>query len=282
MRRAAVSALLRCILVMVVALMLGLSGARIALQEERAARNDRDRKTAFQAAEAALLDAQRDIEQSAGLSPRAALLASARGLSNDQPPTVEDVEEQFLRIVALSELKTPPERMAKELGVLAHQVQLLSDPSVTQGVTSLREYFETYTDGRFRELVVSREPFWAAKAPLDPRPPLLRLAKVKFERHGSLAEHFDAARGRSIGHWDELSVPYAQMQLSFSTGVNATANMWTLLWRAVGDRGQQELPAAPWRDEALDGGADPSLQALHRRLPCAGRRSLRRGRSAEG
>jgi type IV pilus assembly protein PilX len=62
---------------MVVALMLGLSGARIALQEERAARNDRDRKTAFQAAEAALLDAQRDIEQPAGLSPRAALLASA-------------------------------------------------------------------------------------------------------------------------------------------------------------------------------------------------------------
>ncbi|MBK8727194.1 MAG: hypothetical protein IPL96_14425 [Holophagaceae bacterium] len=183
---------------------------------------------------------------------QAALLASARGLSNDQPPTVEDVEEQFLRIVALSELKTPPERMAKELGVLAHQVQLLSDPSVTQGVTSLREYFETYTDGRFRELVVSREPFWAAKAPLDPRPPLLRLAKVKFERHGSLAEHFDAARGRSIGHWDELSVPYAQMQLSFSTGVNATANMWTLLWRAVGDlwenpraRDAKETPPPP-------------------------------------
>lgn len=77
MSRAAGSALLMCLLVMAVALMLGLSGARIALQEERAARNDRDRKTAFQAAEAALLDAQRDIEQPAGASPRAALLASA-------------------------------------------------------------------------------------------------------------------------------------------------------------------------------------------------------------
>src|SRR5450755_2162474 len=47
-------------------------------------------------------------------------------------------------------------------------------------------------------------------------------------------------------------------------------------------RGQQDLSAAPRRDEAFDGSADPSLQALHRGLPCAGRRSLRRGRGAEG
>lgn len=77
MTRPVGSALLMCLLVMAVALMLSLSGARIALQEERAARNDRDRKTAFQAAEAALLDAQRDIEQRASASPRATLLASA-------------------------------------------------------------------------------------------------------------------------------------------------------------------------------------------------------------
>ena len=35
-------------------------------------------------------------------------------------------------------------------------------------------------------------------------------------------------------------------------------------------------------DEAFDGSADPPLQALHRRLSRAGRRSLRGGRSAEG
>jgi hypothetical protein len=164
-----------------------------------------------------------------------ALLEAARGQANDQPPTVEEVEEQFRRIVALSEEKAPPDRLARELGALAHQVQLLTDPSATHGVTSLREFFEAYADGRFKDLVLTREPFWAAKAPLDPRPPLLQLARVKFERHAQLAEHFDAARGRSIGQWDELSVPYAQMQLSFSTGVHATANLWTLLWRAVGD-----------------------------------------------
>lgn len=65
-----------CLLAMAVALMLGLSGARIALQDEQAARNDRDRKVALQAAEAALLDAQRDIEQASD-SARGRLLASA-------------------------------------------------------------------------------------------------------------------------------------------------------------------------------------------------------------
>src|SRR5665647_2647474 len=47
-------------------------------------------------------------------------------------------------------------------------------------------------------------------------------------------------------------------------------------------RRSQDFPAAPRRDEALDGGVDPSLQALHRRFPRAGRRSLRRGRGAKG
>src|SRR4051795_3276784 len=47
-------------------------------------------------------------------------------------------------------------------------------------------------------------------------------------------------------------------------------------------RRQQGRAAAPWRDEALDGSAYPSLQALYRRGPRAGRRGLRRGRGAEG
>jgi NADH-quinone oxidoreductase subunit D len=46
--------------------------------------------------------------------------------------------------------------------------------------------------------------------------------------------------------------------------------------------GPQGRAAEAGRDEALDGSADPSLQALHRRLPRAGRRGLCRGRSAEG
>ena len=44
----------------------------------------------------------------------------------------------------------------------------------------------------------------------------------------------------------------------------------------------QDRAAQARRDEALDGSADPSLQALHRGLSRAGRRGLCRGRGAEG
>jgi type IV pilus assembly protein PilX len=75
-KRCGGTALLMCLLMIVVAMLLGMSGARIALQDERAGRNDRDRKLAFQAAEAALLDAQSDIEQPSS-TPRGALFAMA-------------------------------------------------------------------------------------------------------------------------------------------------------------------------------------------------------------
>jgi len=52
-------------------LMLGTSAAQIALQEEKASRNSRDRQTAFQAAQAALDDAVQDIER----SPRSSLFS---------------------------------------------------------------------------------------------------------------------------------------------------------------------------------------------------------------
>ena len=77
MKRHDGTALPVCLLMLVMALMLGLSAARIALQGERAARNDRDRKIAFHAAEAALLDAQQDIEQPATDVGRGALFAAA-------------------------------------------------------------------------------------------------------------------------------------------------------------------------------------------------------------
>ena len=76
MKRCGGTALLMCMLMIAVAALLGMSGARIALQDERAGRNDRDRKLAFQAAEAALLDAQLDIEQPLN-TPRGALFAMA-------------------------------------------------------------------------------------------------------------------------------------------------------------------------------------------------------------
>lgn len=63
------AALIVCMLMMVVILLLGTSAAQIALQEEKASRHERDRLVAFIASEAALKDAELDIET----SPRAVL-----------------------------------------------------------------------------------------------------------------------------------------------------------------------------------------------------------------
>ena len=75
------AALLTALLVLVAVLIIGVSAAQAALNAEKSARNERDRHIAFQAAEAGLLDAERDIE--GGFDPgsaRAALFASGSAL----------------------------------------------------------------------------------------------------------------------------------------------------------------------------------------------------------
>ena len=172
-----------------------------------------------------------------------ALLEGARGVANDQPPTVEQVEAQFRTLLRLSEEHRRPEEIVRDLGVLAHQVQLLTDPSAMDGVSPLREHFEAYADSHLAHLLVTQEPYWAATGSLEPGPPLRRLLAVKQERNRRLRECFDESTGRRIVPWDELSLPFAQMQLAFSGGVHATANLWILVWRAAGH--QWENPAEP-------------------------------------
>jgi hypothetical protein len=164
-----------------------------------------------------------------------ALREGARGVANDQVPEIKDVEEQFQRIVALSEEQRSSPQLVRELGTLAHMVQLFIDPSATRGMAPLREQFEVYGDEYLNRLVVNREPFWAIKAPLDPRPALVKWAAIKKERLTILESQIDPNTGSRTGSWDILSPPFAQLQLSYSNGVNATANIWIQLWRAVGD-----------------------------------------------
>ena len=170
---------------------------------------------------------------------RQVFLEAARGISNDEPPTVEQVEEQFDRIVRMSEAGIRPRQLAKELGVLAHLVQVLADPGATHGVTALREQFSAYGDANLGRMVLTREPVWALESDGDPRPRLLAIVREKFDRHRTLLDHFDQERSKRIGEWDELSIPFAQLQLAFSGGIHATANLWILLWRIVGDRWPQ-------------------------------------------
>ncbi|MBL0210602.1 MAG: hypothetical protein IPQ13_06785 [Holophagaceae bacterium] len=164
-----------------------------------------------------------------------ALSEGARGVGNDQPPSPEEIEDQYGRILALSEARKNPGEIVRELGRLAHLVQEITAPGSTRGVDPLRVSFEAYAEERLKLLVVTQEPFWSLKADLDPKPKLLEWAKLKSHRHGQLLDHFDLKTGRRLGQWDDLSVPYALLQLSFSNGVQATANIWILIYRATGD-----------------------------------------------
>lgn len=65
------------LVLLIASALLGVSAAVIALQTEKAARGDRDRQVAFQAAEAALIDAQRDIEAAGSSAPKARGLVMA-------------------------------------------------------------------------------------------------------------------------------------------------------------------------------------------------------------
>jgi type IV pilus assembly protein PilX len=58
------AALMISLLMLIAVMLLGLSAAQIALQNEKASRNDRDRQIAFQAAESAIADAEMDIQDS--------------------------------------------------------------------------------------------------------------------------------------------------------------------------------------------------------------------------
>ena len=54
------------LMMLIVIIILGISGAQMAINEERGSRNDRDRQIAFQAAEAALKDAEYEIYGATG------------------------------------------------------------------------------------------------------------------------------------------------------------------------------------------------------------------------
>ncbi|MFZ4876897.1 pilus assembly PilX family protein [Janthinobacterium sp. Mn2066] len=78
-------ALVFTLCLLLVILLLGVSAAQMALLGEKAARGERDRHTAFHAAEEALMDAERDIEGQPAAPGRSAMFApdSAAGFAAD-------------------------------------------------------------------------------------------------------------------------------------------------------------------------------------------------------
>lgn len=163
-----------------------------------------------------------------------ALSRGARGNPQEQGPTVEEVEAQFHRVVRLSEEGRRSEEIVRELGILARMTQLLADPSTLRGGGPLRDTYERFADEKTPRLVLTREPYWSLGPSLDPRPQLLGMAQRKYQRNHSLDPFMDPLTGQRTGSWDELSIPFAQLQLGFNEGVHSTANLWTLLWRIAG------------------------------------------------
>jgi hypothetical protein len=165
----------------------------------------------------------------------AALFEASAKVGSIQAPTPEDVEQQFDKVVKMSEGGKPPKEIVHELGRLAIMVQLMTDPSVTGGLTSVQRTFSAFADEHFDKLAAARESLIAAKGELDPRPTIHAWSRQKYERYRILASHINPSTGAKIGTWDTLSVPFAQMQLGFSSGINATANIWIYAWRAAGE-----------------------------------------------
>lgn len=75
------AALIVCLLMLTMVLLLSISSAQIALQEEKTSRNLMDRQLAFHAAEAALSDAELDIQASPDSEKSRSELFSTQGLS---------------------------------------------------------------------------------------------------------------------------------------------------------------------------------------------------------
>ncbi len=79
-RRQEGASLIITLLMLMAVMLLGLSAAQIALSSEKASRNDRDRKVAFQAAEAALIDAELDIQNSTSVNSRSNMFSKNSAL----------------------------------------------------------------------------------------------------------------------------------------------------------------------------------------------------------
>ena len=79
-RRQEGASLIITLLMLMAVMLLGLSAAQIALSSEKASRNDRDRKVAFQAAEAALIDAEIDIQNSTSANSRSSMFSKNSAL----------------------------------------------------------------------------------------------------------------------------------------------------------------------------------------------------------
>ncbi|SNS32067.1 type IV pilus assembly protein PilX [Noviherbaspirillum humi] len=101
------AALATALIMLLIVLLLGVSASQVALHGEKGSRNDRDRQIAFQAAEAALIDAEADIEQSTGGGGRG-LVFSSRSAEGFLPGCGRGLENRQLGLCLPTNAGMPP------------------------------------------------------------------------------------------------------------------------------------------------------------------------------
>lgn len=126
-RRQTGAALIVCLLMLSVVLLLGVAAAQIALQEEKTSRNDMDRQIAFQAAQAALSDAELDIQASPDADRSRSHLFSIEGLSefseNGNFACGAGSTNKFLGVCLVAEDETPSWQIVDFLDTAASSMQ---------------------------------------------------------------------------------------------------------------------------------------------------------------
>ncbi|HZW20612.1 pilus assembly PilX family protein [Noviherbaspirillum sp.] len=171
-------ALVVCLLMMLVILLLGASGAQIALQEEKASRFERDRMVAFQAAEAALRDAEIDIERSGRLAHFAAgqrragecgagLANPMLGLCRPATPELFPVWQKIAlgrekisvpyghitgRVLSQGDRAVPPAYLIEVLGEPAYRITAIGYGTSGRTQVVLQSYFNKPAKGAGRRL----------------------------------------------------------------------------------------------------------------------------------
>lgn len=169
------------LLLLIVILLLGVSASQIALQGEKSSRNNRDRQIAFQAAEAALLDAETDIESSPDTLRSRSHLFSASGVEG----FTETVEAScasgennvFLGVCGYAGEDEPAWRYADFL---------ISDVASVQSVSYGRFTGQTFPTGigplpaRLPRYVIEVLPYRKAGAAVDDAQHVYRITAVGF------------------------------------------------------------------------------------------------------
>lgn len=130
MRRSLLSmqgvALITALLMLVAVAMLGLSAAQLALQGEKSSRNDRDHQIAFQAAEAALLDAELDIRGSSVASRSRSGVFSPLSTQGFVPGCGKGANNRFLGLCESSATAVPDWQLVDLQEVAADKVRTVA------------------------------------------------------------------------------------------------------------------------------------------------------------